>query len=57
MGIVRLAVLAVLATMALGADPVANANSTGFFAAVQAAGVNGVKPALLENGRNVCWQI
>jgi hypothetical protein len=49
--------LAVLAMMALGADPVANANSTGFFAAVQAAGVNGVKPALLENGRNVCWQI
>jgi Protein of unknown function (DUF732) len=51
--------IAALASMALGADPVANAtqNSTGFLAAVQAAGVNGIEPALLENGRNVCWQI
>jgi hypothetical protein len=49
--------VAVLAAMALGADPVANANSPGFLAAVQAAGVNGVEPALLETGYNVCWQI
>jgi hypothetical protein len=49
--------MAVLAAMALGADPVANANSPGFLAAVQAAGVNGVEPALLETGYNVCWQI
>jgi hypothetical protein len=49
--------MAVLAAMALGADPVANANSTDFFAAVQAAGVSGVGPATLENGYNVCWEI
>ena len=49
--------MAVLAVMALGADPVANANSPGFLAAVQAAGVNGVEPAVLETGYNVCWQI
>src|ERR1700758_453949 len=49
--------MAVLAVMALGADPVANANPTDFFAAVQGAGVTGVGPALLENGYNVCWEI
>jgi hypothetical protein len=49
--------MAVLAAMALGADPVANADSPGFIAAVQGAGVNGVEPALLETGYNVCWQI
>ena len=49
--------IAVLAGMALGADPVANANPPGFVGAVQAAGVNGVEPALLETGYNVCWQI
>jgi len=49
--------MAVLAAMALGADPVANANPPGFLAAAQAAGVTGVEPALLENGYNVCWQI
>jgi hypothetical protein len=54
MGIVGIAVLAALA---LGADPVANANSPGFLAAVQAAGVTGGGPALLEAGYNVCWQI
>jgi len=49
--------VAVLAAMALGADPVANASPTDFFAAVQAAGISGVGPATLANGNNVCWQI
>jgi Protein of unknown function (DUF732) len=49
--------MAVLAAMAVGADPVANASPTDFFAAVQAAGINGVGPATLANGNNVCWQI
>ena len=49
--------MAALAAMALGANPVANANSPGFLAAVQAAGVNRVEPAILETGYNVCWQI
>jgi Protein of unknown function (DUF732) len=49
--------IAVLAAMALGADPLANANPTDFFAAVQAAGITGVGPATLANGNNVCWQI
>jgi Protein of unknown function (DUF732) len=49
--------MAALAIMALGAEPVANANSTDFFAAVQAAGISGVGPATLANGNNVCWQI
>jgi hypothetical protein len=52
-----LASVAVLAAMALGGDPVANADSSGFLGAVQAAGVTGIGPALLENGYNVCWQI
>jgi hypothetical protein len=54
---VGIAGLAALAAMALGADPVANANPTDFFAAAQAAGVTGVGPAILENGYNVCWEI
>jgi Protein of unknown function (DUF732) len=49
--------MAVLAAMTLGAEPVANANSTDFFAAVQAAGIIGVGPATLANGNNVCWEI
>ena len=49
--------IAALAVMALGADPVANANPTDFFAAAQAAGVTGVGPAILNNGYNVCWEI
>jgi hypothetical protein len=49
--------MAVLAAMALGANPVADANSTDFFAAVQAAGITAVGPAALANGNNVCWQI
>jgi hypothetical protein len=54
---VGIAGLAVLAAMALGAKHVANANSTDFFAAVQAAGIVGVGPATLANGNNVCWEI
>jgi Protein of unknown function (DUF732) len=54
---VGIAGMAVLAAMALGADPVANANPTDFFAAVQAAGIIGVGPATLANGNNVCWEI
>jgi Protein of unknown function (DUF732) len=53
----RIAGLAVLAAMGLGAGPVANANPTDFIGAVQAAGVNGLGPALLENGYDVCWKI
>ena len=49
--------MAVLAVTALGAAPVANANPTDFFAAVQGAGVTGVGPAILENGYNVCWEM
>jgi hypothetical protein len=47
----------VVAAMALGADPVANASPASFFAAAQAAGVNGAGPAELEIGYNVCWEI
>jgi Protein of unknown function (DUF732) len=54
---VEIAGMAVVAAMAWGADPVANANPTDFFAAVQAAGIVGVGPATLANGNNVCWQI
>jgi Protein of unknown function (DUF732) len=53
----RAAGMAVLAVMAVGADPVANATPPDFIAAVQAAGVNGLGPALLENGYDVCWKI
>ena len=49
--------LSVLAVMALAAEPVANADAGGFFAAVQAAGVTAPGPAMLENGYNVCWEI
>jgi hypothetical protein len=49
--------MAVLAAAALGTEPAANATTTDFFGAVQAAGVNGVGPAVLVNGYNVCWQI
>jgi uncharacterized protein DUF732 len=48
---------AVAAAVALSTEPVANATSTDFFAAVQAAGIVGVGPATLANGYNVCWQI
>jgi hypothetical protein len=44
--------------------PVPGANPVGedhpvqdFLAAVQAAGIIGPQPALLENGYNVCWEI
>src|ERR1700760_649329 len=49
--------MSVLAAMALGADPVANANPTDFIGAVQSAGVTGLGPAMLENGYNVCWEM
>jgi Protein of unknown function (DUF732) len=54
---VGIAGMAVLAAMALGADPVANADTSGFFGAAQAAGVTGLGPAMLENGYDVCWKI
>jgi hypothetical protein len=49
--------MGVLAAMALGFDPVANADSAGFFGAVQGAGVTGGGPLILNNGYNVCWEI
>jgi hypothetical protein len=54
---VGIAGMAVLAAMAVGANPVANATPTDFFAAVQAAGITAVGPAALANGNNVCWQL
>jgi Protein of unknown function (DUF732) len=51
--------MAVLALMALGADPVANANSSDFIAALQAAGITGMGPAMLVAGNDACddiWQ-
>jgi len=49
--------MAVLALMALGAKPVANANTTDFFAALQAAGINGPGPAMLVAGEDACDDI
>jgi Protein of unknown function (DUF732) len=49
--------MTVLAAMAVGTDPVANANPPDFVAAVQASGVTAVAPAILANGYNVCWEI
>jgi hypothetical protein len=49
--------VAVLAVMALGADPVANADSGSFLAAVQAAGITGAEPAILEAGDDACDDI
>jgi Protein of unknown function (DUF732) len=51
--------MAVLALTALGADPVANANTADFLAAVQAAGITGAEPAMLVAGEDACddiWQ-
>ena len=51
--------MAVVALMALGADPVANANSSDFIAALQAAGITGTGPAMLAAGNDACddiWQ-
>jgi hypothetical protein len=51
--------MAVLALTALGAKPVANANTTDFIAAVQAAGITGAEPAMLVAGEDACddiWQ-
>jgi hypothetical protein len=59
-----LAAILVSASMALiavglaapaSADPVPNVQQ--FFAAVQARGINGLAPAVLANGYNVCWQL
>jgi Protein of unknown function (DUF732) len=49
--------IGVLAALALGADPAANASPTDFIGAVQAAGVTGGGPLILNNGYNVCWEI
>jgi Protein of unknown function (DUF732) len=54
--------MAVLAAMALGADPDTNAtpapnSEQSFLAAVQATGITGLAPAVLTNGYNVCWQL
>jgi hypothetical protein len=54
---VGIAGMAALAVMAVGADPVANANPTDFLGAVQSAGVTGGGPLILNNGYNVCWEI
>jgi Protein of unknown function (DUF732) len=51
--------MAVLALMALGADPVANATTSDFIAALQAAGITGTAPAMLAAGNDACddiWQ-
>jgi hypothetical protein len=51
--------MAVLALTALGANPVANANTADFLAAVQAAGITGAEPAMLVAGEDACddiWQ-
>jgi Protein of unknown function (DUF732) len=41
-----------------GANPVEERHPVqDFLAAVQAAGISGAQPAMLENGYNVCWEI
>jgi len=57
-------VSASMALIAVGLAAPASANPVqkhhtvqDFLAAVQAAGINGVEPAILENGYNVCWEI
>jgi hypothetical protein len=47
----------VVAAMALGADPVANATASDFIAAAQAAGVTGAEPAIVESGEDACREI
>ena len=54
---VGIAGMAVLALMALGAKPVANANTTDFLAAAQAAGITGAEPAMLVAGDDACDDI
>jgi hypothetical protein len=52
------ALIAVALAAPASANPVRKHHTVGdFLAAVQAAGINGVAPALLENGYNVCWEI
>lgn len=48
---------AMAVTAAVGLAAPANADPQSFFAAVQAAGVIGVGPAILSNGYNVCWEM
>ena len=50
-----MALIAVGLAAPASADPVPNVQQ--FFAAVQAAGVIGVGPAILANGYNVCWEL
>lgn len=53
-----LAVIAVGLAAPAGAAPTQKHHSPqDFLAAVQAAGVKGVAPALLANGYNVCWEL
>ncbi len=53
-----LAAIAVGLAAPAGASPVQKQLSVpGFLAAVQAAGVVGVEPAILENGYTVCWEL
>ena len=47
----------VVAAMALGADPVANATASDFIAAAQAVGVTGAEPAIVESGEDACREI
>jgi hypothetical protein len=54
---VRVGGLAVLAVMALAADPVANATTSDFIAAAQAVGVTGAEPAIVESGEDACREI
>ena len=60
----KVLVSAAMAVIAVGLAPPASANPVpkhhpvqDFLAAVQAAGIIGVEPALLENGYNVCWEL
>ena len=60
----KVLVSAAMALIAVGLAAPASANPVrkhdpvqDFLAAVQAAGVVGVQPAILENGYNVCWQL
>jgi hypothetical protein len=60
----KVLVSASMAVIALGLAAPASANPVqihhsvqDFLAAVQAAGIIGVEPAILANGYNVCWEL
>ena len=54
----KVLVSASMALIAVGLAAPASANpAQDFLAAVQAAGVIGVGPAVLANGYNVCWEL